>query len=84
MSVPRTPTGEFLPPQFRFDSVPAAALRPGDRINWNYGGRANVCEVLKADGWPDGVLFLLRTGRGEMLTAYAKSDTTLNKVEVLR
>ena len=85
MAVPRTAAGDFLPPQFRLDSVPAREIKVGDRVSWNVNGRAEVCEVFNAVAGHDGVVLVtIRCSDGIEEGLTLRPDTTVNKVEVLR
>ena len=86
MSLPRAADGQFLPPQYRLDSVRAGDLKAGDVVSWNRYGRADVCRVRMASLLPNGRMALViedpRYATGQLSVVHF--DTTVNKVEVLR
>lgn len=70
-------------PDFVFDSVPAFSLRPGDRVSWNVGDRAEVCEVVESEpnhGARRWHLKLDRPGGGTRLDETVLPNLTVNRV----
>lgn len=86
MSVPRDAAGNFLPPQYRLDSVRAADLRPGDLVSWNWRGRAEVCRVHQSCLLPNGriVVYVQDPAAKCYRAEVVDFNTTVNRVEVLR
>ena len=83
MTAPRDANGDFLPPQYRFTSVRAGDLKPGDTVSWPRDGRSVVCEVRLANLMTNGRMAVMVTHPdfriGEV--SVLDFDTTVNRVE---
>ena len=84
----RDAKGDFLPPQYRLESVPASSILAGQTILWAFGGRSQPCKVAWVDPEPlpmTRLLFMKLRPRDRRPTYVSiHPDTTVNRVEILR